>query len=59
MINVALMIAVALLLVVALVTARRSARRQAQLERDNEAMRRDLDHHRTVARSILEELQKS
>lgn len=54
-----LLIGVAALLIVALPAARQSARRQSRLERDNDAMRRELDRHRDVARSILEELQKS
>lgn len=57
MISLTLLIAAAVLLIVALPTARQTARRQAQLERDIDAMRRELDRHRDVARSILEELQ--
>lgn len=59
MIPLALLIAVALLLATALPAARRAALRQSQLERDNEALRGELERHRQVARSILEELQKS
>lgn len=59
MITLALMVAAAVPLAIALPAARRTAIRQLKLERDNEAMRRQLDRHREVARSILEELQNS
>lgn len=59
MITLALMIAAAVPLAIALPAARRAAIRQLKLERDNEAMKRQLDRHHEVARSILEELQNA
>jgi type II secretory pathway pseudopilin PulG len=59
MIALILMIAVAVLLVIAFPIARRCALRLSQLELDNQAIRRELERHRDVARSILEELQNS
>lgn len=59
MISLALTIGSAMLLAIALPITRRAARRQSQLERDHEKIRRELERHRDVARSILEELQSS
>jgi hypothetical protein len=48
---------VVLVLAVALEAARRSRYRQAGLERENEAMQRELERHRQAVHSILRELQ--
>ncbi|HEX6097383.1 MAG TPA: hypothetical protein VF432_13725 [Thermoanaerobaculia bacterium] len=57
MISLALMISVAVLLAVTLAAVRQARRRQTRLERDNRAMRLELDRHRETVQSILRELQ--
>jgi len=52
-----LMMFVVGILVVTLGVARDARRREARLERDNEAMRHELDRHRQAAKAILRELQ--
>lgn len=57
MISMILMMFVVLLLAIVLGGVRHSRRRQTQLERDNQAMQRELERHRQTAHSILRELQ--
>jgi len=56
MISTLLMISVVVILGVTLAAARASRRRQAQLQRDNQAMLIELDRHRQTLHSILREL---
>jgi uncharacterized membrane protein len=52
-----LMISVVAILGATLVAARQARHRHARLQRDNRAMRIELDRHRETLHSILRELQ--
>jgi hypothetical protein len=52
-----LLVSVAALLAIAFGAARQSRQRQTRLERDNDAMKLELERHRQTAQSILRELQ--
>jgi hypothetical protein len=54
-----LMLCVVVLLAVTFVAARQSRLRQTRLERDNDAMQRELVRHRETVQSILRELENS
>ncbi|MGN6186920.1 MAG: hypothetical protein ACTHQM_25065 [Thermoanaerobaculia bacterium] len=57
MIATAVLISVAVLLGFILRDIRRARRHQLHLQRENEAMQRELESHRVTAQSILRELQ--
>jgi hypothetical protein len=54
-----LMLCVVALLAITFVAARQSRLRQTRLERDNDAMQRELVRHRETVQSILRELENS
>jgi Mg2+/citrate symporter len=56
-ISTVLLVSVVVLLAIAFYAARQSRQRQTTLERDNDAMKRELERHRQTAQSILRELQ--
>ncbi len=57
MIVTAVLVSVAVLLGFILRDIRRARRHQLRLQRENEAMQRELESHRVTAQSILRELQ--
>ena len=57
MISTGLMIAVVVILAATFSAVRKTRRRQAELEQDNDAMKAELDRHRQALQSILRELQ--